>query len=172
MQELRGKVKIKRKTVLDAIKYNHLVSGEWINTVILDRLTKANYSQCTACLVGSLFKRHFKPITKADYFALDDIMSNNISTVTYAKQDSYASYNHIITVTPSCYQYKLKDLATLTNKKYYLHALSYLFEGQISLQAQETDMVHNKVKLTKQRIKYMLDWVKENIPVEFEVNLG
>jgi len=154
---------IKRRDILDALRYNHLVAGSWFE-VDRDGDSADIYKPgCTACLVGSAVRRAAKR-EKVFLYAgrtAGSILANLISETTGDQIVDEVVDQDI--------------LAELVQARDYLTALSYIFEGTLRAKAIRrfgpdylTDQL-KRLKLTKVENERIRKWVLENIPVEFTV---
>lgn len=163
------KITVKRRHVLEALRYNNLVAGSWFlaeeETFNGENVYKAN---CSACLVGSTIRRAQadKPRTSRWY----DKIAQWIGDVT-------TSGDVFGVITQSNSSPSTPKDAVSENR--YLTALSRMFESTMRNKAAlkynvSTDELSREqvqsVKLSKKERQELRQWVLDNIPVEFTVD--
>lgn len=180
---------VKRKHVLDALRYNHLVAGSWFHTdsdvisalkILGQDIESAVYlPNCTACLVGSTIRRASeeqfknKPLRQRQ-------MERSIEKSTDGRLYEKLLEKNDFDISPDKPNFSLA--AKIAEKGFYFAALSHVFEGTIRQKAVKKALARGneawdydeftpKIKLsTKEKEKLSL-WVKKNIPASFEVKL-
>ena len=143
------KIIVRRAHVLAALRFNNLMAGRWFDSSFFSgNIDDKNPFTCPACLVGSALRRAVpkKTLFKKGLAWLDNVIScatlnGQITDINFA--DDYARENR------------------------YLNALSCKFEGM----SNRGDKMGESYPLTKSQKKELHRWVKENIPVQFEVEV-
>lgn len=136
-------MKITRKQVLMAVRYEPLTAGNWIRE-----------SSCQVCAVGATLRR----------CGIDDAEINNLGyKVYYASEDSIDDGQFGETAMDKKYIRKhLKN-------KYYLAALSCYWEGVVAPKyGVDPDFASQHFqKVTPEAREELASWVEKNIPVSF-----
>lgn len=161
------KITVKRRHILDALRYNNLIAGNWFSNFeselvwdyeLGDEKTKPFNPNCSACLVGSSVRRAFPQctLTEKAMERMDKLLQN-----TMLRQ----AHKHCLSVTEE------SDADELVKKGLYLAALSAKFEGVVRNKAHRANKEADEVHLSKREQRRISDWVKKNIPVSFEATL-
>lgn len=166
------KITVKRRHVLDALRFNNLVSGSWYKDLagtldafgeLIAGLPENIYKpNCTACLVGSTIRR------SALGAQLEKLPERAVLEQAIDLQ-IMASGAYDLNCAPAKPDYA--EATEAARKGNYFGALSHLFEGTVRVGARRTGKEKIEYKLTKAENTRISNWVKKNIPVSFEVTV-
>lgn len=157
------KITVKRRHILEALRYNHLQAGGWFH----DFIKQTNYDgvqvkpfnpDCSACLVGSTVRRAVPEcrLSEKAMHAMDKRLFDSLGN---------QAFRYGLDI---CEESSADELV---EKKLYLAALSAKFEGILRDKANVLDKDLSAVRLSKKERQRIYDWVKKHIPVEFTANL-